>query len=48
MMFRDRASPDHHSAMFRNSVTEFENASVIMVSQFPIDPMHLIDLCVIK
>lgn len=47
-MFKYRSCPQHHLAMFRNVPTDLENAGVNMVTQFPIDPMHLIDLGVTK
>lgn len=47
-MFKSRAHPEHHSELFRNNLTDLEEANIKMVTQFPIDPMHLIDLGVTR
>lgn len=46
--FKNRTHPEHHSPMFRNTATDLENIGIQMVSQFPIDPMHLFDLGVMR
>lgn len=47
-MFKSRMCPDHHSVMFRINATDLEEANINMVTQFPIDPMHLFDLGVTR
>lgn len=47
-MFKNRTCPEHHSKIFRNRASDLEEAGINMVTQFPIDPMHLIDLGVMR
>lgn len=43
-----RRDKNHHNKKFVNQRTVLENIGIGMVSQFPIDPMHLCDLGVMK
>ncbi|XP_054745455.1 uncharacterized protein LOC129249819 [Anastrepha obliqua] len=46
--FKYRAEPAHHSSTFRTCESILEKSGFKMVSQFPLDPMHLVDLGVTK
>lgn len=46
--FKNRVDPSHHSSPFKTSESILESANFKMVSQFPLDPMHLVDLGVCK
>ena len=46
--FEFRYSPVHHSEAFREKPSILEESSFEMVSQFPLDSMHLVDLEVRK
>lgn len=45
--FRDRLHPEHHKPEFRTKRSVLENLGFRMISQFPLDPMHIIDLGVV-
>lgn len=47
-MFRSRQDVSHHTNFFQSENNILESINVKMVTQFPIDPMHLIDLGVTK
>lgn len=42
--FLDRIQPDFHKNLHRNAPSELERAAFKMITQFPLDAMHLIDL----
>lgn len=44
----ERRDIEHHNVKYANQRTVLENIGIGMVSQFPIDPMHLCDLGVMK
>lgn len=46
--FSSRKYISHHQEYFRSRKSELENLGCKMVSQFPLDPMHLIDLGVTR
>ena len=46
--FELRAHVSHHSVNFKDKKSVVELAGFGMVSQFPLDPMHLVDLGVVK
>lgn len=46
--FSSREDPLHHHSLFRNTKSVLENVGMLMVSQFPVEPMHLIDLGVCR
>lgn len=46
--FRNRTDTDHHHLHTINRESELEKAGIGMVSQFPLDVMHLVDLGVAK
>ncbi|XP_067621954.1 uncharacterized protein drl isoform X2 [Eurosta solidaginis] len=46
--FKNRNDQAHHSLSFREEGNVLEAANFGMVSQFPLDPMHLVDLGVAK
>jgi len=46
--FSSRTDPTHHAVPFRSERHILESINTKMVSQFPLDPMHLIDLGVTK
>lgn len=46
--FKAREDPTHHAKIFLTEKHVLELINVNMVSQFPLDPMHLIDLGVTK
>lgn len=46
--FSLRKYPNHHSLMFKNEKTPLEELGFGMISQTPLDSMHLIDLGVTK
>lgn len=46
--FTKRIHPNHHHKEYTNCKTALEYANIGMVSQFPIEPMHLIDLGIMK
>ncbi|XP_036319869.1 uncharacterized protein LOC118734260 [Rhagoletis pomonella] len=46
--FKNRNDLAHHNVKFREEENVLEEAGFGMVSQFPLDPMHLVDLGVVK
>lgn len=46
--FLSRSSPSHHTETFKGKKSVLEEAGFGMVSQFPLDCMHLVDLEVTK
>lgn len=42
--FRDRLHPEHHKPEYRSQRSILEDLGFRMISQFPLDPMHIIDL----
>lgn len=48
LSYIERRDIAHHNQKFVNQRTVLENIGIGMVSQFPIDPMHLCDLGVMK
>lgn len=42
--FRNRTHLEHHHEKYRSNQTTLESIGINMVSQIPIDPMHLLDL----
>lgn len=46
--FSDRLHPEHHKPEYLHQRSALEEMNFKMVSQFPIDPMHCIDLNVVK
>jgi hypothetical protein len=46
--FTNRTYPLHHKVRYRNTKSELENSGIKMISQFAIDPMHLLDLGVCR
>ena len=42
--FQDRCHPSHHSEEFKEKLSILEEAGFGMISQFPLDAMHLVDL----
>lgn len=46
--FRQRIYKSHHQKKFRSESTPLENINVEMISQIPLDPMHLVDLGVTR
>lgn len=46
--FRNRMHKIHHHTHFQTRQTALETAGIGMVSQFPIEPMHLVDLGAVK
>lgn len=42
--FADRVHPEHHKPNFRTKKSALELLGFKMISQFPLDPMHVIDL----
>lgn len=46
--FRDRDNALHHSECYRRNQSPFEVLNIDMISQFPLDTMHLIDIGVTK
>ncbi|XP_067637611.1 uncharacterized protein [Eurosta solidaginis] len=46
--FKNRQDISHHRLEYKNKETVLESANFGMVSQFPLDPMHLVDLGVMK
>lgn len=45
--FSDRVHPEHHKQSFRTKASVLELLGFKMISQFPLDPMHVIDLGVV-
>lgn len=45
--FRDRLHPEHHKPEYRSKRSILEDLGFRMISQFPLDPMHIIDLGVV-
>lgn len=48
LSFLNRLHPDHHHCQYRNTKSALECLGIGMVSQIPIDPMHLFDLGITK
>lgn len=46
--FKQRIHPDHHNPKFLHKKSILEEMGIKMVTQFPIDPMHLVDSGVVK
>lgn len=46
--FGNRLQPEHHHIQFKKKKSALETIGIGMVSQIPIDPMHLIDLGITK
>lgn len=46
--YKQRRDIDHHNKKYANKITVLENIGIGMVSKFPLDPMHLCDLGVMK
>lgn len=46
--FSERLDPDFHQAYTQNFKLDLEKAGIKMISQFPVEPMHLVDLGVMK
>lgn len=46
--FTKRIHPEHHNPKFLHNKSVLEEIGIKMVSQFPIDPMHLVDSGVVK
>lgn len=46
--FANRTNPNHHHDAYKTKKTALETANIGMVSQVPIDAMHLIDHGVMK
>lgn len=42
--FAERVHPEHHKPNFRTRPSVLESLGFKMISQFPLDPMHIIDL----
>ncbi|XP_067635656.1 uncharacterized protein, partial [Eurosta solidaginis] len=46
--FKNRVDMQHHLDQFRDNENVLESVNIDMVSQFPLEPMHLVDLGVMK
>ncbi|XP_067615227.1 uncharacterized protein [Eurosta solidaginis] len=46
--FRERRQPEFHKDFYRSSPSELEKIGIQMITQFPLVPMHLLDLGVTK
>ena len=46
--FTLRKYPNHHQIKFRSKQLSFEELGLGMITQLPLDPMHLIDLWIVK